>query len=172
MTTAVCRRRWTFPIEILVLFHHRRAMDADGEMSDDEEKAWRQARRDDVVGYLGRQGIRHGPVGKEPAWSLAPYVSVWAVESVKAPGSVGWWVIAGDLPTDYCSARACREPRWAVRTIAESWKATAASVRPWDQTIADSGLPVSLAPILASRAEILLEWTEDPSIWEAVGSKP
>jgi len=93
------------------------------------------------------------------------------VESLKAPGSVGWWVICGDLPTDYCSSSPYRTARWAVRAIAESWQAAVANLRPWDETIADSGLPVSLAPLLSSRAELLLEWAEDPDIWDGTGSR-
>jgi len=147
-------------------------MDDQGEMTEAEETAWNEARREDAVRYLAKQGVTHGGIAATPEWSLPPYVSVWAVTSLKAPESVGWWVICGDLPTDYCSAATYRSARWAVRSIAESWKAAAASVRPWDQTIADSGLPVSLAPLLASRAELLLEWTDDPDIWEGMGSRP
>ncbi len=139
-------------------------------MTEAEEAAWNEARREDAVYYLHKQGLKHGGVAATPEWSLPPYVSVWAVGSLKAPGSVGWWVICGDLPTDYCSSANCRDARSAVRFIAESWKAAAASIRPRDQTIADSGLPVSLAPLLASRAELLLEWTDDPDIWEDMGS--
>jgi hypothetical protein len=146
-------------------------MDDQGEMTEGEEAAWCAARREDAVRYLAKQKVNHGGVGAAPEWSLPPYVSVWAVDSPKSPGSVGWWVICGDLPTDYCSSAVYRSARWAVRAIAERWKVAAAAVRPWDEAISDSGLPASLAPYLAARAELLLEWTEDPDVWEGMGSR-
>jgi hypothetical protein len=144
-------------------------MDEHGEMTEAEEAAWCTARREDAVRYLAKQGVKHGGVRMTPDWSAPPYVSVWAVDSLKAPGSVGWWVICGDLPTDYCSSAPFRSARWAVRAIAESWKTAAGSVGPWDETI---GLPASLAPLLAARAELLLEWTKDADLWEGMGSRP
>jgi hypothetical protein len=71
----------------------RRPVDA-WDDRDDEKRC--DARRREVVEYLGRQPLRFGEVGDWPAWHVAPCVSVWAVESVSEPGIVGWWVICGD----------------------------------------------------------------------------
>ncbi|WP_353072428.1 DUF4826 family protein [Tunturiibacter gelidoferens] len=42
-----------------------------------------------VTEYLAKEGLDHGKVGSWPAWHLVPYVSIWAVESLLAPGHVG-----------------------------------------------------------------------------------
>jgi hypothetical protein len=68
-----------------------------------EEEQWCAEQRDHVVSYLTRQGLQSPSVGDWPAWHVAPSIAVWAVESLKKPGSVGWWAISGDLPTDYTS---------------------------------------------------------------------
>jgi hypothetical protein len=68
------------------------------------EERWCEQQRVAVNEYLQSQGVKHGRVGDWPAWHVAPYVSIWAIESVNRPEWIGWWVICGDLPTDYISA--------------------------------------------------------------------
>jgi hypothetical protein len=85
------------------------------------EERWCNERRAQVADYLKREGVTHGRIGEWPAWHTAPYVSVWAIESAKCHESVGWWVICGDLPTDYVSAANVKHPREAMRAISERW---------------------------------------------------
>ncbi|MBL8554364.1 MAG: DUF4826 family protein [Phenylobacterium sp.] len=140
--------------------------DDDDELTPDEEEAWCAEMRDQVVDYLQRQPGRHGQVGEWPGWRMAPYVSVWAVESLKAPGSVGWWVISGDLPTDYCSSSEdCNNPRRAMRRFAESWRRAIAATPEDAATLGDTCLPVEFADMLASRADFLLEMVRDDELW-------
>jgi Domain of unknown function (DUF4826) len=74
-------------------------------MSDDQtEESWCNAQRDAVANYLRSQRLEHGEIGDWPAWHVAGCVAIWAVESKARPEWIGWWVISGDLPTDYCSA--------------------------------------------------------------------
>jgi len=51
----------------------------------------------------------------------APFV--WAIESAVEPGSIGWWVISGDLPTDYAGSDGLLDPREALRAFAARLKA-------------------------------------------------
>jgi len=134
-----------------------------------EDEAWCAHQRGVAVEYLAQQPATFGEVGEWPAWHLAPYVSVWAVESVIAPGSVGWWVICGDLPTDYASGLDTPSPRAAVATFASRWAKLAASMVRGDPqadcsigTLADA---VELAPLLKARSQVLEKWAEDDSVW-------
>ena len=65
--------------------------------------------------------VDHGGVGEWPAFHVDPYVALWAVQSKRTPGAVGWWAISGDLPTDYISSSDGRHPREALRAISRSW---------------------------------------------------
>jgi hypothetical protein len=65
------------------------------------EKRWCDERRIIVADYLDSQRVDHGRIGDEPAWCVAPFASIWAIESVERPEWIGWWVICGDFPTDY-----------------------------------------------------------------------
>jgi Domain of unknown function (DUF4826) len=137
------------------------------------EAQWCAERRAEVTTYLQREHVDHGRVGERPAWHVAPHVSVWAIESEKSPGWVGWWVICGDLPTDYVSAETIKHPREAVRAIAEEWREQArlmANVnRHPDTRIGRPEDRASLAPLLAARASKLLELADDDSVWDDAG---
>jgi Domain of unknown function (DUF4826) len=134
------------------------------------EKAWCAAERTRVIEYLAREKLIHGEVGAWPAWHVCPSVAVWAVESVNRPGWVGWWAISGDLPTDYTTCGPDRNPREGVKEIAERWRDAAAN---WaegkpaqDWSLRASKDQPALAPLLASRAALLLSWAADDSLWE------
>lgn len=140
---------------------------------DDEavEDQWCAEMRTQVLHYLATQRASHGEVGEWPAWHIAPYVSIWAVESVAKPGRVGWWVVSGDLPTDYVSAEVIEHPRGAMQSFADRWQGYAAAVR--DGAAFDgveiAGVrddPGGMLPVLESRAETLAEWAADDSLWE------
>lgn len=134
-----------------------------------DEDAWCSRQRAEVIEYLEREQLVHGEVGEWPAWHVWPQVAVWAVESVAHPGWVGWWVISGDLPTDYTTCGPERHPREGVRDIAERWR-TAASrwkqgERADDWNIGSRENEATLAPLLAARAETLLSFVADDSLW-------
>jgi hypothetical protein len=133
--------------------------------ADAKEEAWCAARRDDVVQYLLNLRLDHGAVGDVPAWFVAPHIAIWAVESLRSPGWVGWWAISGDLPTDYCSAQDCRHPRLAMRRFADGWTAAIEQTKPEDATIGETGLPVSLLSLLKARADLLFKFSADDDLW-------
>ena len=150
-------------------------MKMDNEDYDDPEveKRWCETARRRVVEYLKADGLSHGRVGKWPAWHIAPIVSVWAIESLARPEWIGWWAIYGDLPTDYISSgnvEPPQHPRKALRVFGENWRRYA---RIWSEGGQIEGFRIrgceshqDLAPLLASRAEILIEWANDDSMWE------
>ena len=129
------------------------------------EETWCAERRDQARGYLRSQDLDHGEIGEVPAWFVVPHLSIWAIESLQTPDSVGWWVICGDLPTDYCSADNCLHPRLAARRMARSWLDAIASTKPGDTHIGASGLDASLIPLLQVRAALLLDFSADDSNW-------
>lgn len=137
------------------------------------EEAWCNERRAEVAAYLMAQRVHHGEVGDWPAWHLAPYVSVWAIESAVEPGSMGWWVISGDLPTDYAGSDGLLDPREALRAFAERWKAAAVLMArgeayPEVRMGRSAEERKSLAPLLQRRAELLSRWTEDDELWDGL----
>ena len=139
--------------------------------SDDvDDETWCAASRQIVLEYLALQTQKFGALGAWPAWHIAPYVSVWAVESIVCPGDVGWWVICGDLPTDYASAKDVGTPREAVATFARRWQTLSGLMEKCeshpDMVVGTKRNAAELAPLLKSRAKILDDWAQDDSFWD------
>jgi hypothetical protein len=134
------------------------------------EQRWCDARRAEVADYLRTERVAHGRIGEGPAWYLPPLVSVWAIEDAQRPGWVGTWAICGDVPTDYVSAGAIKHPRDAMLAFVARWRDTAADMAAGRASPGFSiGTPAdwpTLAPMLASRAELVHGMASDPELWE------
>ena len=145
---------------------------------DDPEvkEAWCDEQREVVRQYLARQpGLVHGRIGEWPAWHVAPIISIWEIESVVNPGWIGWWVITGDLPTDYISASDVddpQHPRKALRVFCNRWITWADSVFEGRESpnywVGTPERASELAPMLKSRVLTLLDWCDDELLWEGL----
>ncbi|WP_263373541.1 DUF4826 family protein [Granulicella aggregans] len=135
------------------------------------EEDWCGDRRRAVTEYLAREGVEYGEVGLWPAWHVVPYVSIWAIESLRVPGYVGWWAISGDLPTDYLSAATIKHPREAMLAFADTWKDVAESMSkgvPHPHIRLGPAEPdPELASLLERRSNALRLLAEDDSQWGA-----
>jgi hypothetical protein len=142
-------------------------------MSEVAENLWLAEQRSVATAYLEKEGIGTPELGESPAFHVSPYVSLWAVRSKKSPGSVGWWVIAGDLPTDYLSASDAREPRLAVGVFAKQWKEASARMLRGEDTpgikIGTTKDQKSLGDLLNRRADLLRRCSEDSELWQENG---
>jgi hypothetical protein len=122
-----------------------------------------------ITQYLDERVIPHGRIGEGPAWEVIPYVSIWAIESSTRPDVLAGWVVYGDLPTDYMSADKIRHPRLALKAFADRWVEVAALMARGEKhpTIkyGPDEMQRELAPMLASRAQTLAEWSGDDSLW-------
>jgi hypothetical protein len=141
------------------------------EPESEEEALWNSSMRRRVTEYIAQRGVSHGQIGDAPAWSVFPCISIWAVESGSSPGLVGWWVICGDCPTDYATCTSDRTPRAAVEEFSSRWRAAAAAMLKGEClpgfSVGNDDNAGELAPLLASRAQMLAEWALDDSLWEA-----
>jgi hypothetical protein len=139
-----------------------------------DEGAWARKQRSVVEEYLRRQRVDHLGIGDAPAFSVPPYVALWAVQSKKSPGAVGWWAISGDLPTDYLSSTDARNPREAIRAFGTLWsKVAACMIRGEEYPNYSIGKPEQwpeLGKLLSSRAGVLTDYAENDGIWQTDGS--
>jgi hypothetical protein len=133
------------------------------------EEHWCAGCRRTVTEYLAKEGLDHGEVGSWPAWHVVPYVSIWAVESLLAPGYVGWWAICGDLPTDYLSSATIKHPRKAMLAFADTWKEVAEYMHKGmphpHMSIGPSEPSPELISLLEERSDVLRRFAEDDSLW-------
>lgn len=140
------------------------------------EDTWIASQRKVVQEYLERERVDHLGVGEYPAFHVHPYVAVWAVQSKKAPGWVGWWAISGDLPTDYVSRGKIAHPREALRAFALHWREMSDyMLRGEEHPDVKIGSPdqwPELGDLLRRRAQILQSYADDDDIWEEELAEP
>ncbi len=136
----------------------------------DTEEKWCSDCRVEAAAYMKNAGVTHGRIGEWPAWHVAPCVSVWAIESSRQPDWIGWWVVCGDLPTDYVSAETIKHPREAMRSISERWTEVSDYMQRGEKHPSiNLGQPEAwsqLASLLRSRAQVLARWVSDDSVWD------
>ena len=136
----------------------------------ESEEEWCAAQRAVVGQYLDGQHVAHGQVGEWPAWHHQPYIAIWAIESLHAPGWVGWWAISGDLPTDHISSSSLENPRAALAAFARRWAEAASHMSrgesPPGMAIGTPSEWAHLAPLLQSRALLLEQWAADEALWK------
>jgi hypothetical protein len=134
-----------------------------------DEEDWLLEEKQTVEEYLKREKIDHLGVGDYPAFHVHPYVALWAVQSKKFPGRIGWWSISGDLPTDYISGDEGRHPREALRAFSRHWEELAACMlrgeKHTDYSIGTPDQWPELGDLLQRRARIIAEWANDESLW-------
>lgn len=130
---------------------------------------WFDEQREKVATYLIKEKVVHGEIGEQPACHVAPYVSIWAIESLVQKGAVGWWAISGDLPTDYISSEDAKTPREAAKAFGEIWMELAGNMQEGqaseERSVGNSESQKALGAMLESRALTLLEWVQDDSLW-------
>ena len=153
--------------QVPLRIYRARVSDDPDEKADDH---WCARQREQVIAYLSEEGLHAPNVGDWPAWHVTPVVSVWAVESIEHPGAVGWWAVSGDFPTDYITCSGDRNPRQALRDIGDRWGQAAAR---WVDGKPAEGFQLrnaahehDLAPLLATRAQMFLDFAADDRNWE------
>jgi hypothetical protein len=137
--------------------------------SKQSETSWIADQRRVVEEYLCRQKVDHLGVGECPAFFVHPYIALWAIQSKKAPGGIGWWAISGDLPTDYISSADGRHPREALRAFSRIWgEAASFMLRGEKHPDFSVGSPEQwpeLGDLLNRRAKALREYADKDTIW-------
>lgn len=139
-------------------------------MDDQEFEKWVIDQRTIVESYLQKEGIDNPNVGPWPAFEVSPYFAIWAVESKKTPGKIGWWAFSGDCPTDYVSEDGNCHPRNALKLLLDNWRSHIPSMKqgkqPKNTKFGDgSNLPL-LGDLLEKRVAILADWLSDDDLWE------
>lgn len=133
------------------------------------EEEWCAQGRDHVEWFLDQQPIEHGRIGEWPAFHIAPHVAVWAIESGEEEDLLGWWVITGDLPTDYFSAMELHHPRQVLAEAAARWQMLLDNVAKGveDESISLAGLAENpeLQEVLRVRIELLKRTFNQEEFW-------
>lgn len=143
---------------------------------DDEEvfAGWLEEQRNRVLEYLEAESFTpdqmEGCVPEGPDFCVAPYVAVWPVMNGRDSDDVAYWVISGDLPTDYVSSEGIEDARGVLAYFAERWTEVAECIKSGEEyPEVDTGpredWPAQAA-ILEERANSLRALAEDDTVWD------
>ena len=139
-------------------------------MNDTELENWISDQQSQVVQYLEKQGITTPNVASWPAFEIAPYFAIWAVESKQVSGKIGWWAFSGDCPIDYVTENGSCHPRVALEQLIKNWEVyipyMKSGKQPPNTKFTYEEDLVSLAGLLETRLSILRDWHKDDGIWE------
>ncbi|ABM00272.1 DUF4826 domain-containing protein [Shewanella amazonensis] len=112
--------------------------------------------------FLAEKGILPGKVLIDESRYLVPYVAVWKMEAQK-PAKQTYWVMSGDLPTDYVDVKVAQTARDALKHFSMMWQLKA-------ENLIQSGAvqdptQAKFANMLISRAQSLYQIQQDDKLW-------
>lgn len=137
---------------------------------DHSEQAWVSEQRETVCSFLKKEQVKYREIGEWPAWHVHPVLAIWAVESLLEPGRVGWWVVSGDVPTDYVSFADAEHPRKAILHFSKQWAEISTSMlhgkKHPHMTIGSPDQWPVMGDLLGRRSKLMRKFATDDSVWE------
>ncbi len=145
-------------------------MSSDNYEAPETGTTWIRDERNKVIQYLNEKGVSSGDVPSEPAWFVAPLLAIWPVLSLENPGSVGWWVISGDAPTDHIPSDGASEVKEAVSAFSKRWLELSEHIlrgEPLpDAQLGAADQTPELGELLFRRANLLAEFAAVDELWK------
>ncbi|MCL1060240.1 DUF4826 family protein [Shewanella gelidimarina] len=112
--------------------------------------------------FLAEKGILPNKVHADESRYLAPFVAIWKMDS-KKPSKQTFWVMSGDLPSDYVDVNVAATARDAVRHFSMMWQMKAENIQ--RSSLVNDPAQAKFANLLISRAEGLYKMQADDKIW-------
>lgn len=130
---------------------------------DDQEKLgdWVREQFQKANKYLAENGVLFQSVVMEDSRYLAPYLAVWKIQ---ANDGKYYWVISGDLPTDFALQKHANDAREAIRHFSLNWQMKAENIR---QSGTKENTQLAFADLLQTRAEDLYAMFSDEKLWQS-----
>lgn len=126
----------------------------------DQVSEWIRSQFQKANLHLAEKGILQQSVAVEDSRYLPPYVAIWKINAIDKHS---YWVISGDLPSDYVAVSAAENARDALRAFSFRWQLQA-------QKLIDAGINDQTSQdyvnLLVSRAQSLYELFENQTLWK------
>ena len=129
-------------------------------MSQEEMSAWVREQFQKANKHLAENGVLFDSVVTEESRYIAPYVAVW---KIKASDGKYFWVISGDLPTDFMPIENEKTARAAIRHFSLVWQLKAENI---NRNEGANETEKEFAQLLISRAEGLHRIQAQEELWQ------
>ena len=128
-------------------------------ISDEERATWVREQFQKANKFLAENGVLFDSVITEESRYLMPYLAVW---KIRAMDSKRYWVISGDLPSDYTSVDNAKDAKDVLRHFAMHWQLKAENLI--NAEGADD-TQKAFGALLINRAESLFAMQNAPDLW-------
>ncbi|WP_306524136.1 DUF4826 family protein [Rheinheimera sp.] len=129
------------------------------ELTEAQASEWVRTQFQKANLHLAEKGVLMDNVAVQESRYLPPYVAVWKINALDRKS---YWVISGDLPTDYIEIGGAANAREALRAFSFRWQMKA-------QQLMDAGVNEQTAAdyikLLISRAHSLYDLFESEKLW-------
>jgi len=132
-------------------------MTQEQKMTAEQQKEWVREQYQVATKYLAEQGLVTESVVVEESRYLVPLLALW---KLKALDGNFYWVICGDVPSDFNKLDVAPNAREAVRHFSLKWQLQAENLL----NIGDKEQE-EFANLLIGRAEGLYKMYEQESLW-------
>ncbi|MDO6568144.1 DUF4826 family protein [Alteromonas sp. 1_MG-2023] len=132
------------------------------EMTDEQRSEWVREQFQKANKHLAENGVLFESVVTNESRYLVPYLAVWKIKDTE---NAFYWVMSGDLPTDFIADSMAATARDAIKHFAMSWQLKSANLR-----VSQGADKASLeyAALLESRAEGLHAIHNQDELWQGV----
>lgn len=130
------------------------------EVSDEERAKWVREQFQKSNKFLAEHGVIFDSVATEESRYLMPYVAIW---KIKAIDGKKYWVISGDLPTDFTLETNAKDVREVLRYFSMHWQLKAENLLHAGGTDESQK---AFAELLIKRAESLFSMQSASELWK------
>lgn len=130
-------------------------------MTEEESAAWVREQWQHANMFLAENGVVPSTLNHNVSRYLVPVLALW---KITGEDNKTYWVINGELPTDFMLADNAPDARDAMRHFSLKWQVQAANVMDNSES---SEAQRSRAGFLQNRAESLYRFYEDESLWNS-----
>ncbi|OFC70060.1 DUF4826 family protein [Alteromonas confluentis] len=128
-------------------------------MTEEESAAWVREQWQHANMFLAEKGVIPSTLNHKESRYLIPVLALW---KITGEDNKTYWVINGELPTDFMLVENAPDARDAMRHFALKWQVQAANTLENSESSAQQR---SQADFLQNRAESLYRFYEDESLW-------
>lgn len=130
------------------------------QLTEEQIQTWAREQFQKANQFLAKEGVLFDAVITEQSRYLAPLVAIW---KIKAMDSKVYWVLTGDVPTDFTLASNAEDARGVLRYFSLRWQMKAENLLQ-NNTKNDSS-QAAYAQLLADRAERIYKLQDKDNLW-------
>jgi hypothetical protein len=132
---------------------------AQQEMNQEQLGNWVREQFQKANKFLAENEVLFESVVTQESSYLAPFIAVWKIKDVKGRF---FWVISGDVSTDFTHVSAAESARAAIKYFSLQWQGKAENIR---QTALGNSEQITIANRLEKDAEDLYEVASNARLW-------